>query len=424
MTNYDLMHIITNIMYVYMIYILFNNFLGEEVYSNKIKNISYLIFFILSSLIVFVTRIPIVMFLFNAIFLFQLSLNYKVQFQQRIVSIFLVYSIGIMIEVFISYFFNYKDINILNNSEFNSIIGLVLIRIMGVVVAYLITRYRVAMNKTFEIPKTYYFIFVFMSLGTMYLYINSLVDGHLELLNIIISSMILVGINILMIFLDGKIYKSIILEQEKELLNQQNIIYENQNSIITQSNEMIRILNHDMKNHIYAIMKMNSQGKRDEIEEYTKGMIDQIDNGGICKSYNFVIDSIVNFKLIELVDKNIKMKIDVCIPHTLDILANDLIAILGNLLDNAVTAVLQSEEKVLELKMSYEIGNLIVILKNSYDGKLKIENKIFKTTKSFKAGHGIGLKSVKIAVKKYQGDLELEHTPNYFIARVILPVEK
>ncbi|MFV0441423.1 MAG: GHKL domain-containing protein, partial [Lachnospirales bacterium] len=67
---------------------------------------------------------------------------------------------------------------------------------------------------------------------------------------------------------------------------------------------------------------------------------------------------------------------------------------------------------------------LIVILKNSYDGKLKIENKIFKTTKTFKSGHGIGLKSAKIAVKKYQGDLELEHTPNYFIARVILPVEK
>ena len=48
---------------------------------------------------------------------------------------------------------------------------------------------------------------------------------------------------------------------------------------------------------------------------------------------------------------------------------------------------------------------IIIKVKNSYDGN---KNNELQTTKKDKEYHGIGLKSIKRIVEKYQGEFELE----------------
>lgn len=423
--SYDLVLVVTNILYVYFVFLLLNTFLGGEIKNKKQRNFIYVTYFFVSAIVFLNIRIPLVTLLFNIISYFVISLCYKATMYRRIIISIFTYIIGLIIELAYVILLEGSSVPLLEKSEYDSIIALILIRVTNLIIAYLFYRYKFSLNRSFVIPKTYYFSIIFISFGSMYLYVGSLGSVDINVWNVGIGGVILIGINLLTMALDEKIYKSIILTQEKELLYQQNCAYENQSNIINQTNETIRNMNHDMKNHISMLNRIyqeSGQNGMEEINQYTNAMLEKMENGVICKSYNFIIDSIVNFKLTPLLDTDVVMKVDICVPHTMNILAMDLTTILGNLLDNAVTAVVYSKEKKLDLKIMFKLGNLIITLKNSYNGKIIAENKVLKTTKIYGVGHGFGISSIKEAVAKYDGSLEIEYSSNYFLAEVIIPV--
>lgn len=419
--SYDLVYIATNVIYVYTMYLLIETFLGNAVYNEKAKNITYIVYYIFTTLIVLVTRVPLIMLLFNFISIMLISLNYKTTFMKKIMVAILICVIGIVLEVIIAVIFDYRDLKLLKDSEFNSVIGLLLVRISGLILAYQLSRYKLSFNKPYEIPKAYYLGISFMSLGSMYLFLNSLNSKNLDMLNITINGLILITINVMMLLVDEKIYMSIILSQEKKLLNQQNIAYENQNNIINQTNETVKMFKHDMKNHINMLNKLWDENKEEEFKQYTESILEKMHSKTVCNSNNFVIDSIVNFKLGPVVDSDIKINVDVTVPQTIDIMAMDLTIILGNILDNAVRGARNSKEKMIDLNINCKLGNLIIELKNSYDGNLIVENGVFKTTKAFEAGHGLGLASVQEALKKYDGEIDIKHDCKEFEVVVVIP---
>lgn len=58
-------------------------------------------------------------------------------------------------------------------------------------------------------------------------------------------------------------------------MEQQNALYENQIRIQNESNEKIRLLRHDMKNHIYQIKAFLKRKDYEKLEEYMNRMSDQ-----------------------------------------------------------------------------------------------------------------------------------------------------
>ena len=185
--------------------------------------------------------------------------------------------------------------------------------------------------------------------------------------------------------------------------------------------ESINLLKHDMKNHLIMLNEMYENNSKDEIQPYISRILNGIDNSTRSNSNNFVIDSIVNFKLRVLQDKDVTISLDINIPHTINILAHDLTIILGNLLDNAIIATLRSKEKKLRIQISCSMDNLIILIDNSYDGNLIVENGQLKTTKIFKATHGLGLISIAKSLESYGGELRTEYTSNIFTTSVVIP---
>ena len=136
---------------------------------------------------------------------------------------------------------------------------------------------------------------------------------------------------------------------------------------------------------------------------------------------NLIIDSIINSKLSEAVDKDISVSAHVMLPTEVKINTDDIVVILGNLLDNAIEACERlSTGKRLELMLKYEDGCIIVSVRNSFDGNINRKGNVFVSLKSDKALHGIGLQSVRHTVEKLNGEMKISTTKNIFSVDAIL----
>jgi signal transduction histidine kinase len=421
MLEYNIVYILTNPIFVFAIFKLYRTFYDELATSKGIEKVSYFLYFILVSVVVLVTRIPIINLILNAIFLLVISLNYKSSFQRKIIIPSLVLSILFAIEITVSVAIGYIDISAVNDSSFNSAVGLILIRVMTLIVAYLINKLMKTRNNNLKIPKIYYLAFTIIQMGSLYLYVASLESRNLSIQKILISGVILIIINMTMILIDEKIYHSIIIKSEKQMLKEQNIAYENQIKLMDQSTKALKALKHDMKNHLTVLRDIYSKEKSEESEVYFEKIINEIEGKEFSQSGNFIIDSMINFKLGQLRNNGIQVSLDVNVPQELNISTYDLTVILGNLLDNAITAIKKADKKLLDLNISCSMGNLIIIIKNTHNNILEIENNELSTTKKDKENHGIGIPSIKKSLENYDGEIIIEYTETVFSVSVIIP---
>ena len=79
--------------------------------------------------------------------------------------------------------------------------------------------------------------------------------------------------------------------------------------------------------------------------------------------------------------------------------------ILGNLIDNAIEAARVETESFVEITIKQEKSFLIINIKNKCTKLIEIEE--IKTSKRDSEFHGIGLRSVRRTVKKYDGQMAM-----------------
>jgi len=105
---------------------------------------------------------------------------------------------------------------------------------------------------------------------------------------------------------------------------------------------------------------------------------------------------------------------------------SDLVAMLGNLLDNALEAVRgctgEKRKIVLRIYMEKEGRVCVVKLVNYFTEKPQRHKTGFTSSKIGKGLHGIGIRSVENTVKKYDGYLQCLVEEESFTAILVLPV--
>lgn len=195
---------------------------------------------------------------------------------------------------------------------------------------------------------------------------------------------------------------------ENDIYRQQVYAYQNQLDVIQESQNRIRTLKHDMKNHILSLQTLLKRGDREEIEKYLCSMQDFMSNPSEhVTTGNDSIDSLLNYKIQSARERLDAVEAKINIPEKLMLQSFDLNVILGNLLDNAIDAAMQTEEKKLRMTMKLEKGVLFLNLCNSCQGIAEGKKGSLETTKADRENHGIGLNSVRRIVEKYHGDMEL-----------------
>lgn len=241
----------------------------------------------------------------------------------------------------------------------------------------------------------------------------------------IIISFGLLAVNMLMLYLYNLIMKSTIQKYENEILKQKADIYSNQLEILLQSEDRIKCFRHDMKHHLNEIKLLAINNEVEVIQKYIDDMEDFINNPDeIVASGNKEIDSVLNYMIQkakqELYSVHVKVLLPKAMSHSFDINV-----ILGNLLENAIEAAIQTKEKELNLDIQMKQDVLKIEISNSFCGAQSLmENsdrgKIRYATTKKDGIHGIGLNSVNKIVEKYDGVMEVDSSEKRFTVRLLL----
>ena len=174
--------------------------------------------------------------------------------------------------------------------------------------------------------------------------------------------------------------------------------------ILDQQNQQLMIYAHDAKKHLAAIQALNDDPT---IGSYVTKLSEQLkDYSRSRNSGNKLLDVMLHKYEIDCKMRGISFEYDVKVCNLSQLEDIDLVAILGNLLDNAVTAAEKSEEKWIVLNTVHRNVYSVIILSNSCDTQPKRSGNRLLSTKSNVNFHGFGLKSVAKAISKYQGDFE------------------
>jgi hypothetical protein len=409
---------------VYIIYKLMNIFFEEPRTTKTRELISYVVYYVLSSALFFFIRVPFVMMTANITMFFLLSLNYHSNLKRRMIFSFLAYMVLMVVEVMVSVATGYFHIEIFKESEYGSILGLVIVRIVSMVVVLTISRFK---NVKKEIPTSNFSWVnsIIISFGSLYFLIIFMDKGNLEHMNVFLLVLWVLTINIMLVESYDNLYKEFLSKSKKLILQEQNKSYEKQLAIMQESAKNTQTLNHDIKNHIITLRYLQGNGEYDNMRKYLDNLESSVyDKKNFSSSGNYAIDSILNFKLQQVVDMGGKADTEVIIPKDITVSDFDMTVILGNLIDNSVRALKVSEEQgEISVRIKYIKSNIIITVINSFDGNVKYKDGRLQTTKVDSKNHGIGLLNVKEAVERNNGHMDIQYDEKKFKVTVLLPLQ-
>ncbi len=186
--------------------------------------------------------------------------------------------------------------------------------------------------------------------------------------------------------------------------------------------ESVRILRHDIKEQILYVKQLVEKGELKAAKEHIAKLETIVnDTNDIISTGNGVIDSILYYKMA--MNPDIRFIITGTLGELGAIGDVELVSLLTNMLDNAIEATAEQNERIIEVTFSLIGGFQNISCKNPIIASAIKENPEFLTTKPDKTIHGYGIKSMKKAVESANGMIEFYEEEGYFICHAAIPVE-
>ncbi len=207
-----------------------------------------------------------------------------------------------------------------------------------------------------------------------------------------------------------------LMAKQNRILAQMNMQQTNYEQLL-KNDEQLRRFRHDYKNHMLVVTSLLNAGLLDEAKEYLETI--RISAGMAEKKFltgNFVTDAILNNKRALAEELHIELTFHGAVPAS-GIENADLCTVVGNLTDNAIDAAQRYPgERYVSVRAAVRNGFLIVSTENPVAHRVAIKNNRIRTTKADAGNHGVGLKNVSAAVRKYHGTLTLSCDDSRFTA--------
>lgn len=243
--------------------------------------------------------------------------------------------------------------------------------------------------------------------------------------NIVTESMVLLTSEItfyLMIYLQDCLAQLFANREQACLMEQEKEYYQREAVIIQQKQELLKQFQHDLKNRLQVLNEIAERKTMRELKDYLWEIEAKHKEQEIFSNTgNLIIDSIVNSKLQDAIEKGIEVNASVVLPAAIEVKNDDMVVILGNLLDNAIEACERTDSaRYIRLLMNYEKGCVMLRIKNSFDQIINRDYGEFTSRKKDKSLHGLGIKSVKNTVAKYNGIAEFTVEGAEFSADILL----
>lgn len=257
---------------------------------------------------------------------------------------------------------------------------------------------------------------------TMYVMIlTNFQSNIIILLSIICVSMIVIAgivwFMITRINKDNEIKTKLLLSEQKANLYKQNIISSN-NQI-----ETIKLLKHDMKNNISCIDALIEEENYAEAHNICHSLTNKYTSiGTIVNTENYLLNAVLNVEIEKAKSYEIPVKLSITNDLKMFKNSSDIISLIGNILDNAISYLSKNKVKNNEINFStgYEGSYSVIKCRNNILDSVLFNNPSLKTDKKDKDNHGKGITIINSIAHKYNGDVIIKERNKEFIITVIL----
>lgn len=391
------LYLLSNALHVYAMYVFITAILGKSCLSKKIEAFTYIAYYLCNVSIYLFLDNMLLNLLSNLIPLFLIIFQYKKSIINNIFIPILIAAVGMFLDWMCTCVA--QDAALVKSNTVQSIALMI--------IAFLV-RYFCRKDEKVFVNSVYTIALIGVSIGTM---IIGIFEGPDFNTKSFVIALILIAINILNFYLYNSYIKNIKLKLEYNSVEASNRAYKNQLEIVNESEKKIRLIKHDIKNHLCNIKNNVTNGKNKQAADYIDEILNNIEpEQEFVKTGNSDVDCIVNYKLATAKNMGIEFSVKINLPEELKVNSFDLIVILGNLLDNAINALSTAEHKILKIDINYSVGMIVILIKNTMGNKVKRANE---------NEHGYGLISVRNSLEKYRGTLQNDVIDNYYVAKAI-----
>jgi CitB family two-component system sensor histidine kinase MalK len=183
--------------------------------------------------------------------------------------------------------------------------------------------------------------------------------------------------------------------------------------------DALRSQTHEFLNRLHVILGMIHMGHYDRLSDYIHEISDKFqDEAGSLMQHikDPVLAGFIMAKLSHARECGVFLSLsdETFVPELGNIdLENDLTTLIGNLLENAMEAVVSTDHKDIELCMTYHDDLLSIVVRDSGEGIPSSQlDAVFKKGYSTRGeNRGYGMYHIKQILEKYQGNMEISSIP-------------
>ena len=209
-----------------------------------------------------------------------------------------------------------------------------------------------------------------------------------------------------------------------------------------QSEDAIRSLRHDLKNHAVSMKLMLDNGDTDGAKKYLNAFLDAaanpVDN---YRTGSDLLDGLLKLKLAPAKDDGVDVSCSLDFSRAAGTVDNfDLCILMGNVLDNAVEACSEmpkTSDRFIKISGGPAANCQLIKVDNSsvyansssvtaghssadHSGAVSLP----ATTKADKTLHGFGLRNVKKVLDRYSGSMMINHENGCYSISMLIPIKE
>lgn len=312
--------------------------------------------------------------------------------------------------------------NTLSTTGLQRYIGMVINLLLNFAIMYSVSLF--VSRKQTTMPFRYWIMLLLFPIFSLFIIIST--DALIVLANIndiryiFILLTIIAGLlyfnTIVFEFIDS--YSSKIqLEAAKKIIAKQEENYK----LLEKNETTMRVLNHDIKKHMSIMQNMINSHYVKETQEFIQSLKDLSELSlGIIYTNDITLDSILNVECKKATLAHIQYSVKVNnITEPLNILPADKSTIFCNVIDNAIEASSKTKNGFILIDISSDKQYVKIYIENS-STPIMTKNGTVVTTKKNSFLHGLGIKSIKQTIKKYNGHFNISYNNGIVTTTILL----